>query len=173
MMYQKTIDSPVESLTIVASEDGLRAIHWRHEDVRKFGVIDAVDGDDPRGVLAETVRQLVQYFVGERTGFDIPLDPVGTDFQRQVWKVLSEIPYGETITYGEQANRLGDPNKARAVGAANGRNPIPIIVPCHRVVGANGSLTGFAGGIEHKAWLLNHERFGPGAATPTAGLELL
>jgi methylated-DNA-[protein]-cysteine S-methyltransferase len=104
------------------------------------------------------VRQLQEYFAGNRRDFDLPLDPVGTEFQQQVWHVLRTIPYGETISYGEQARRLGDVNKSRAVGAANGRNPISIIVPCHRVVGSTGKLTGFAGGLDTKAWLLQHER---------------
>ena len=101
-------------------------------------------------MIAEATRQLDEYFAGERTTFDVPLDPEGTDFQQAVWQVLRAIPYGETISYGEQARRLGDPRKARAVGAANGRNPISIIVPCHRVIGASGDLTGYAGGLDVK-----------------------
>ena len=104
------------------------------------------------------VEQLDDYFAGDRQDFDVPLDPVGTEFQRSAWEALRTIGYGSTISYGEQAARMGDRRKARAVGAANGRNPISIIVPCHRVVGANGALTGFAGGVETKAWLLDHER---------------
>ena len=103
-------------------------------------------------------RQLEEYFDGSRTEFDVPLAPEGTPFQQQAWSVLRSIPFGATMSYGEQAAALGDRKRARAVGAANGRNPIPIIVPCHRVVGSNGHLTGFGGGIESKAWLLDHER---------------
>ena len=112
----------------------------------------------PPSVVAETVRQLDQYFEGERTDFDLPLDPQGSPFQQQAWLALRTIPYGETVSYGEQARRLGDPNKARAVGAANGRNPISIVVPCHRVIGTSGKLVGFGGGLDAKAWLLAHER---------------
>jgi methylated-DNA-[protein]-cysteine S-methyltransferase len=101
--------------------------------------------------------------------FDVPLDPVGTDFQQQAWHVLRTIPYGRTITYGEQARRLGGPEKARAVGAANGRNPISVVVPCHRVVGSTGRLTGFAGGLDTKAWLLRHEQ---SAHTPALPFEV-
>jgi methylated-DNA-[protein]-cysteine S-methyltransferase len=108
-------------------------------------------------VLVSTARQLDEYFAGTRQEFDLPLDPVGTAFQRQAWAVLRTIPFGERISYGEQARRLGDAHKARAAGAANGRNPISIVVPCHRVVGADGSLTGFAAGTDRKAWLLDHE----------------
>ena len=109
-------------------------------------------------MVAQAVRQLEEYFAGERTEFDVPLDPVGTEFQQQAWQVLRTIPFGHTMSYGEQAARLGDRNKSRAVGAANGRNPISIIVPCHRVVGSTGKLTGFAGGLGTKEWLLRHER---------------
>ena len=114
---------------------------------------DATD-DPAHPVVAAAAAQLAEYFAGERTDFDLPLDPVGTEFQRSAWEALRTIPYGTTVSYGEQAERMGDRRKARAVGAANGRNPISIIVPCHRVVGANGALTGFAGGIDTKAWLL-------------------
>ena len=115
-------------------------------------------------VLDAAVAQLGEYFAGARTEFDLPLDPDGTEFQHQAWDALVKIPFGETISYGEQAVMLGDKNKSRAVGAANGKNPIPIVVPCHRVVGSNGQLTGFAGGLDVKAWLLNHE-FSVRAAT--------
>jgi methylated-DNA-[protein]-cysteine S-methyltransferase len=108
-------------------------------------------------VLRAAVDQLRAYLDGDRRHFELPLDPVGTDFQQAVWKLLREIPYGTTISYGEQARRLGDARKARAVGGANGRNPIAIVVPCHRVVGADGTLTGFAAGTDRKRWLLDHE----------------
>lgn len=114
--------------------------------------------ETPTGVLADAVRQLDEYFAGIRTEFVVPIDVDGTDFQRDAWSVLTHIPHGETISYGEQATRMGRPTAVRAVGAANGRNPVPVIVPCHRVIGANGSLTGFAGGLEVKTWLLEHER---------------
>ncbi|MCU1394125.1 MAG: ogt [Ilumatobacteraceae bacterium] len=158
-LYSTIIDSPVGPLTIVASDAGLRAVLWMGDtDVRvKLGPVDD-QHEDPNGVLAAAVAQLEEYFAGTRTEFDLPLDAVGSGFQQSAWDALRTIPFGETVSYGEQARRMGDARKARAVGAANGRNPISIIVPCHRVVGANGSLTGFAGGIENKAWLLDHER---------------
>lgn len=154
-----TIDSPVGQLTLVASEKGLRAVLWLQErdTLVRLGPVEHSDRD-PHGVLAAAAQQLGEYFAGERTEFDLPLDPVGSEFQQSAWDALRTIPFGETVSYGEQARRMGDRRKARAVGAANGRNPISIIVPCHRVVGADGSLTGFAGGIETKAWLLDHER---------------
>lgn len=155
------IVSPIGRLTAVVGDDGLRAVLWP-DDHRPIVAADA--GDElgaPQGHLDLLDRlrgQLEEYFAGERTGFDLPLDPRGTRFQHEAWDVLRTIPFATTITYGEQAAALGDPNKARAVGAANGRNPISIIVPCHRVVGASGELTGFAGGLSAKAWLLDHER---------------
>ena len=158
-LYATVIESPVGPLTLVASARGLRAVLWMHEsDVRvRVGAFDTAH-EDPNGVLVATAAQLDEYFDGRRTEFDLPLDAVGSDFQHSAWQSLRTIPFGETISYGEQARRLGDQRKARAVGAANGRNPISIVVPCHRVVGADGSLTGFGGGIENKAWLLDHER---------------
>lgn len=113
--------------------------------------------DEPATILRTAADQLGEYFAGARKAFDVPLDPRGTAFQLAAWEVLRGIPFATTISYGEQARRLGDPRKARAVGAANARNPIPIIIPCHRVIGADGSLTGFAAGVDHKAWLLGHE----------------
>ena len=158
MLYSTTIESPVGTLLLVASDAGLRALLWPGwADRVPVGEVDGGE-HDPAGVLDEAVVQLHEYFAGTRTAFDLPLDPVGSPFQRSAWDALLEIPFGETVSYGEQARRLGDIRKSRAVGAANGRNPISIIVPCHRVVGANGSLTGFGGGIANKAWLLDHER---------------
>ena len=108
-------------------------------------------------MLRAATEQLGEYFAGTRKDFDLPLAPEGTPFQQKSWEALRAIPYGETISYGEQARRLGSPSAVRAVGAANGRNPISIIVPCHRVIGSDGSLTGFAAGLDAKAWLLRHE----------------
>jgi methylated-DNA-[protein]-cysteine S-methyltransferase len=156
-LLSATIGSPVGPLTIVAGDDGVRAILWPDDPPTRVRLTDSVEDQD-HPVIAATITQLDEYFAGERTEFDLPLDPVGTEFQRSAWNALRTIAYGTTVTYGEQAERMGDRRKARAVGAANGRNPISIVVPCHRVVGANGSLTGFAGGIETKAWLLAHER---------------
>ncbi|HUS42664.1 MAG TPA: methylated-DNA--[protein]-cysteine S-methyltransferase [Ilumatobacteraceae bacterium] len=156
-LFSTVIDSPVGALTIVASDHGLRAILWPDDDPGRVRVADTTDGPGHPLIVA-AVSQLNQYFEGDRTEFDVPLDPVGTDFQRAAWETLCTIPYGTTVSYGEQAERMGDRRKARAVGAANGRNPISIVVPCHRVVGANGALTGFAGGTDTKAWLLAHEQ---------------
>ena len=119
---------------------------------------DTASARSAEQILERTIAQLGEYFAGERTEFDLPLDPRGTAFQQSAWMVLRTIPYGQTMSYGQQARALGDRNKARAVGGANGKNPISIIVPCHRVVGADGSLTGFGGGLDVKAWLLDHER---------------
>lgn len=159
-----TMGSPVGPLTIVASDQGVRAVLWPG-DTGRVPVGPVID-DDAHPVLTAAVEQLEEYFDGSREQFDLPLDPVGTPFQQQAWAALRTIPYGETVSYGEQAARLGDRNKARAVGAANGKNPISIIVPCHRVVGSTGSLTGFAGGLDRKSWLLSHERRHAGQTLP-------
>lgn len=151
-----TMPSPVGELVLVATDRGLRAILWEDDGDRVKLAGELLD-DPTFPVLLAARTQLEEYFAGTRHEFELPLDPVGTAFQRSVWDVLRTIPFGRTLTYGEQARRLGDPNKARAVGAANGKNPLSIVVPCHRVVGANGSLTGFAGGLTAKAWLLDHE----------------
>lgn len=167
-LFSVTIDSPIRPLTIIANDRALVAITWGAESEHTSGAgsgevvpIDAAPqaagSEGARVVLERAVTQLQEYFRGDRREFDLPLEPDGTAFQLQAWEALRSIPYGETISYGEQATRLGDKNKSRAVGAANGRNPIPIVVPCHRVVGSNGHLTGFAGGLETKAWLLAHE----------------
>jgi methylated-DNA-[protein]-cysteine S-methyltransferase len=158
-LSRATMSSPVGELTLIASPRGLRAVLWPNELAEPTELPLAADGDPAAAtVLRAAVLQLEQYFAGERREFDLPLDPVGTDFQLSAWLQLRRIPYGATISYGEQARRLGDVNKSRAVGAANGRNPISIIVPCHRVVGTNGALTGFAAGLDAKAWLLRHEQ---------------
>ena len=148
--------SPVGELTIVVSSRGLRALLWENERVGRVTVATESD-PHPTELSREVARQLGEYFVKERTSFDLPLDPDGTEFQKRAWQALREIPYGQTVSYGEQARRLGDVGLARAVGAANGRNPISIIVPCHRVVGSNGSLTGFAAGLDAKRFLLKLE----------------
>ncbi len=156
-MHRTTIDSPIGTITLIADEESLVEVHLPDEKVPSVTV---AEDTTPSGhnVLAQAAAQLQEYFAGDRVEFDVPLAPRGTEFQLSAWQALRTIPYGETVSYGEQARRLGDRNLARAVGAANGRNPLPIVVPCHRVVGANGHLTGFGGGIECKAWLLDHER---------------
>ncbi len=157
MLSECTMASPVGELTLVASEQGLRAVLWAEE--REGRVKLPARQDDPAHViLTEAVRQLTEYFAGERRAFDLPLDPVGTDFQKAVWTGLGAIPYGETRSYAALAIAIGRPGASRAVGAANGRNPLSIVTPCHRVIGANGTLTGFAGGLAVKQWLLAHER---------------
>ena len=154
-----TMDSPVGELTLVASRAGLRAVLLPGERPDRVTVGPVTNSDAAADeVLDHAMQQLREYFAGSRQEFDLPLDPHGTPFQQDVWTVLRGIPYGQTISYGEQARRLGDVKKSRAVGAANGRNPISIIVPCHRVIAANGDLTGFGGGLETKAWLLRHEQ---------------
>lgn len=155
--HSKTIWSPVGELTLVADDRGLAAILWENDrpDRVRLGTLEE-KADHP--VLVETERQLGEYFAGERRAFDVPLSFAGTDFQKRVWAALLAIPFGETRSYGEIADQLGAPGASRAVGAANGRNPISIIAPCHRVVGSNGKLTGFAGGLEAKAFLLDLER---------------
>ena len=155
MMFSTHIPSPVGPLLLVASDTHLRAIWFstpRHPLPRD---IELSEGDNQ--VLRETRAQLDAYFAGSRRVFELPLQPVGTAFQREVWSMLERIPYGETWSYGELARRIGKPAAMRAVGAANGRNPIPIVVPCHRVIGADGSLTGFGGGLPTKQFLLQLE----------------
>ena len=151
--------SPVGDLTVVASDLGVRAVLWASETNGRVrgvdGAFGVAEGEDD--IVDRTVSQLDEYFTGRRREFDLPLDPRGTDFQLAAWAVLRTIPFGSTMTYAEQATALGDVNKARAVGSANARNPIGIIVPCHRVVGSGGALTGFAGGIEAKRLLLGLE----------------
>ena len=135
-----------------------------HADGDELVAIDLPDHPGPEGaerrtdVLVRTKAQLAEYFAGERRDFDLPLAPQGSGFQVEVWRALLRIPYGETCSYGDIARVVGRPAASRAVGAANGRNPIAVIVPCHRVIGSNGSLTGYGGGLPVKRWLLDHER---------------
>jgi methylated-DNA-[protein]-cysteine S-methyltransferase len=158
MQTRQIIPTPVGELTLVANSYGLQAVLWPDEPMGVRIDADRNEGPlDPSEVIETATLQLAEYFAGERQDFTVPLDVAGTPFQLKAWNVLRTIPYGATMSYGEQARRLGDPNKARAVGAANGKNPVSIIVPCHRVVGSNGGLTGFGGGIDAKKWLLEHE----------------
>ena len=164
MIFFQTIDSPVGPLLLAASDAGLHAIEFaenRHPVKRST---DWQEGDHP--LLAQAHRQLDEYFAGTRNAFDLPLSPQGTDFQRKVWNTLASIPYGQTISYAQLAQRIGKPSAMRAVGAANGRNPLPIVLPCHRVIGADGSLTGFGGGLPTKQFLLQLE----GALAPAKDL---
>ncbi|WUH93143.1 methylated-DNA--[protein]-cysteine S-methyltransferase [Streptomyces sp. NBC_00433] len=161
------MDSPIGPLTLVTREGGLAGLYMtqhRHMPPEEtFGPrVDTAD----LPVLARTTEQLTAYFAGETTAFDIDLSTSGTPFQRRVWAALRDIPYGETVSYGELAAVLGQPTASRAVGLANGKNPISIIVPCHRVVGADGSMTGYGGGLERKRWLLSFEN---GSQQPVLG----
>jgi methylated-DNA-[protein]-cysteine S-methyltransferase len=155
-LFSRTVASPVGELTLVASDGGLVAILWPDDSPRRVPL--AANTFDPaHPILADTVQQLEEYFAGSRLAFDLPLDMRGTAFQRAVWHALTTIPYGETRSYRDLARQLGNPAATRAVGAANGRNPVSIVVPCHRVIGSSGKLTGFAGGLEAKAYLLGLE----------------
>ncbi len=150
-----TAKSPVGPLRFYATEGGLTAIYL--ENHTGAPVLSATERED-HPVLLAARRQLEEYFAGARRSFDLPLAPVGTPFQQTVWKALREIPLGATWSYGDLARHIGRAGAARAVGAANGRNPLSIVVPCHRVVGTNGTLTGYAGGVPVKRWLLEHEQ---------------
>jgi methylated-DNA-[protein]-cysteine S-methyltransferase len=149
-----TIESPVGPLTMIARDGVLTNVSMHEQRHVAPPPRDAVTDD---AWFEDVAQQLLAYFAGDRTTFDVEMDLLGTPFQVRVWSQLSQIPYGETISYGELAKRVGNPNASRAVGLANGRNPIAIIVPCHRVIGSNGSLTGYGGGLERKSWLLDHE----------------
>jgi methylated-DNA-[protein]-cysteine S-methyltransferase len=152
----KTVPSPVGQLKLIGSNDGLAAILWENDRPGRVR-LNVVGQDDDHPVLLETERQLNEYFAGRRAAFNLPLDFAGTDFQKSVWHALLTIPFGETRSYAQIAKQIGKPTAMRAVGAANGRNPISIVAPCHRVIGSTGELTGFAGGLEAKALLLNLE----------------
>jgi methylated-DNA-[protein]-cysteine S-methyltransferase len=161
----KTVNSPVGYLKLVATADGLAAILWENDRPGRVRLnVEAEDREHP--VLIETERQLREYFAGQRQEFTMRLDPDGTAFQRKVWKALLTIPFGETRSYGQIARQIGNPAAVRAVGAANGRNPLSIVAPCHRVIGSTGKLTGFAGGLDIKARLLALE------STTSEGLSL-
>lgn len=157
MLAAMRLASPVGTLTLVASDAGLVAVLWPDDDPRRV-VLGPWREQDDHPVLRAAADQLAEYFAGERRVFDLPFDMRGTDFQVAVWAALLAIPYGETRSYGALAQMLGRPGASRAVGAANGRNPLSIVAPCHRVVGSTGRLTGFAGGLDVKARLLALER---------------
>jgi methylated-DNA-[protein]-cysteine S-methyltransferase len=152
-----TMESPVGTLTLTAVDGRLTGLHM---DGQRHAPTSSEDWERDDDGLAAVVDQLEAYFAGSRETFDVPLDLQGTDFQRRVWAGLLEIPYGETMSYGELARRVARPGASRAVGLANGRNRVAIIVPCHRVIGADGTLTGYGGGLDRKVWLLDHERSG-------------
>ena len=149
------VDSPVGRLTLVATSGTLTGLYL---DLQRHRPLEETFGELDPTPFTEVIRQLEEYFAGRRAEFDLPITLIGTPFQRTVWTALREIPYGETVSYGQLAERIGRPGATRAVGLANGRNPICIIVPCHRVVGVTGDLTGYSGGLERKQHLLNFER---------------
>ena len=155
MISYAVLASPIGELTLAADDAGLHCIRFAKE---KCPAQPDPGWRQHSAPLAEPIRQLLAYFAGELEAFELPLAPLGTPFQRKVWQLLCEIPYGETISYGELARRVGNPNASRAVGLANGSNPIPIVIPCHRVIGSNGRLTGYGGGLPLKEKLLSLER---------------
>jgi methylated-DNA-[protein]-cysteine S-methyltransferase len=152
-LFYKEIESPVGKLKLVASSNALIAVLWEQERPNRVK-LDTLNLDIRHPILLETERQLTEYFSNQRTEFDLPLQPDGTEFQKKVWQALSAIPFGQTRSYLDLARAVGAPEAFRAVGAANSRNPLSIVVPCHRVVASDGSLTGYAGGLRNKAALL-------------------
>ncbi|MDY6550663.1 methylated-DNA--[protein]-cysteine S-methyltransferase [Acinetobacter faecalis] len=155
-LYNKKIQTPVGQLTLVAHDQALVAVLWENDDPTRVKLSESFEQNE-HPLLVEVEKQLAEYFEGQRTQFIIPLDFQGTVFQKSVWSALLQIPFGETRSYKEIAESIGNIKAVRAVGAANGKNPISIIAPCHRVIGANGKLVGFAGGLKNKDILLNLE----------------
>lgn len=149
MTDTRIIKSPLGNIRISADGEGLTEVQFCNQSAKKSG---------DNKIVAAAVRQLNEYFDGKRRQFDLPLNPPGTEFQHRVWEELLTVKCGDTASYGAIANAIGKPTASRAVGAANGRNPIAIIVPCHRIIGTSGSLTGYAGGLQRKQWLLAHEQ---------------
>jgi methylated-DNA-[protein]-cysteine S-methyltransferase len=154
MYAYKKIKSPIGTLTLIANEAALIALTVGKE---KSPLLESSKKNDNHPILLKAETQLKKYFAGKRKNFDLPLSPSGTEFQNKAWKALSKIPYGNIWSYGQQAQYLKSPNAQRAVGGANGKNPIPVIIPCHRVIGSTGKLTGFSGGMEMKVFLLKLE----------------
>lgn len=153
-----TLQAPFGMLTVVASDRGVRYITFEEDAHPKSYVGMDVRDDAQHPVVAAVLTQLREYLAGKRTSFDVLLDLQGTEFQVDAWTALAKIPYGGTVSYAQQAASIGRPKATRAIGSANGRNPVVIVLPCHRVVGADGSLTGFGGGLHVKSWLLDHEK---------------
>ena len=157
-LRQRVLSTPIGVITLIASDQGITRILFPTESLQDVGLGDLPPAEDADPVLDEAVTQLGEYFAGDRREFDLPLDLHGTEFQRQAWMALADVPFGSTTTYGAQAERIGRPGAFRAVGSANGQNPVPIVLPCHRIIGADGSLTGFGGGLDLKQKLLDHEQ---------------
>jgi methylated-DNA-[protein]-cysteine S-methyltransferase len=171
--WYTTIPSPIDDLLLVGDGETIAALHLSDQRHGPIGIAAEWRRDDRPFTAA--IDQLAAYFAGELTDFDLPLAPSGTEFQQRVWSALRTIPFGQTTSYGELAGQLGNPGASRAVGLANGRNPIAVVVPCHRVIGADGRLTGYGGGLDRKRWLLDHElavlqRRGGAPAAAAAGL---
>lgn len=154
--YYKIMNSPVGSLKLVSSDDGLAAVLWENDHPKRVR-LDLMKKEEQHPLLLETEDQLNNYFAGTLKKFTVLLHVSGTEFQKSVWNALTTIPFGETRSYAQIANQINNTKAVRAVGAANGKNPVSIIVPCHRVIGSNGTLTGFAGGLKTKAFLLEME----------------
>jgi methylated-DNA-[protein]-cysteine S-methyltransferase len=159
-MTRTVIDTPIGPLLLVGGDDGLHEIRFHASETGADSAESASTNGGGAEAVAEAARQLRSYFAGTLHEFDLPLAPAGTEFQRTVWRALRDIPYGRTESYGELARRIGRPKAVRAVGAANGANPLPIVVPCHRVIGGDGSLTGYGGGLSIKQALLELEGVG-------------
>ena len=153
-----TVKAPFGTLTVVASDAGVRFCMFDNESHPKSMAGMKIVEDPGHPVVAQAVQQLNEYFSGTRQHFSVKVDLHGTDFQVAAWKALAQVPYGQTWSYAQQAASIGRPTATRAIGAANGRNPVAVILPCHRIIGANGALTGFGGGISTKQWLLEHEK---------------
>jgi O-6-methylguanine DNA methyltransferase len=147
MNYQDSFETPLGKMQITANQHAVTSIHF----------VDTALKANANAITENAKQQLQEYFAGDRKTFDLPLEATGTDFQKRVWQALTNIDYGETGSYSDIANMINNPKAVRAVGAANGKNPMTIVVPCHRIIGLNGSLTGYASGTKRKAWLLNHE----------------
>ena len=155
---RRTYEAPFGVLTVVGSDLGIRYVMFANDAHPKHLEQLQISDTEIHGSVNDAITQLDEYFNGSRRDFDLPLDLCGTEFQVEAWKALADIPYGHTASYGQQAASIGRPKAVRAIGGANGRNPVAIVLPCHRIVGADGSLTGFGGGIEVKKWLLDHEQ---------------
>jgi methylated-DNA-[protein]-cysteine S-methyltransferase len=155
--FTRHIETPLGWMKLVSEGEAIAEVQFIKDQTLKTGSVEMQTGGLP-GCLSICASQLMEYFQGKRPDFDIPLSPRGTDFQQRVWNELKKIPCGTTISYMELAKRLGDPKVIRAAGSANGKNPIAIFIPCHRVIGSNGELVGYAGGLPLKKWLLNHEQ---------------
>jgi methylated-DNA-[protein]-cysteine S-methyltransferase len=156
MIYYTCFESPLGTLLLTSNGRSLTGLYTKGQ---KYFPLKTEQWQEAKqlALLLQVQQQLAEYFAHQRQHFGLPLEPAGTEFQKQVWYLLTQIPFGQTMSYGTLAKLMGNPNASRAVGAANGKNPIPIVIPCHRVIAANGSLTGYAGGVDRKQWLLQHE----------------